>query len=189
MPCSRAFQMGLVARAAALALAACIASGCETGAIGPTDGRVLLEMPVTQGSAIDPDKVEIEKRSVELHPSNSLLVRLGAYGGTGYVWELAGPAPAVLNAEGLPKVEASSDAAPGAVPGAVPSAPPGAAQWTAFEFVAISQGKGTVRFVLRRPWEPADQWVRRVDVSVKVTPDPDKPAGAAAVGASTANAK
>jgi predicted secreted protein len=97
------------------------------------------------------------QRAVELRTGQELAVRLGCFSGTGYAWEMAGPAPAVLTME--------AHAAPVST-----AQTPGAPTWTEFRMRAVASGDAALRFVLRRPWEPAGQHARSLDVAVVVLP-------------------
>ncbi|MBL9140258.1 MAG: protease inhibitor I42 family protein [Phycisphaerae bacterium] len=149
--------------AVAIALAfVCALPGCAAHAIHAADGIATVEVPAPVSAPISAPKSSAaretsESKSVALCVTDRLVVRLGASAGTGYAWQLAGPAPAVLTANGEPVTRSDSALA-------------GGPQWTEFTFTAISQGEGTLRFVLRRPWEPAADHARLVDVAVTVSP-------------------
>lgn len=140
-----------------------LAGGCHhRGTVKAIDGLATLEIPA--GAEGEDAKADHQTHRVELATGDHLNVRLGAFGGTGYTWELVGPAPAVLNTEGAPVTARAQPAADG-------NTPVGASTWTTFRFRAIAQGHGDLRFVLRRVWEPAAEAARTVDVPVVVKPD------------------
>jgi len=148
-----ALDVGRVLAVSSLMLAAGGLTGCQKP-LTATDGVVRFDVPAEVDGKPGPAAI---RQPVELAPKDALIVRLGQHGGTGYVWQLAGPAPAVLTVEGQPTIEAANSLA-------------GGEQWTTFTFGAVAQGDGTVRFVLRRPWEAGNEESRCVDMPVKVVP-------------------
>ncbi len=141
-----------------------VLAGCQSPAITPVNGVATLEIPAASGS--DAAKADAKPHPVALKPSDRLRVLLNAPSGTGYVWQLAGSAPAVLNSNGI------ITTGPAATPDSAKPAPAGAPTCTTFEFLAIAQGEGDLRFVLRRPWEvPPNGVARTVNVPVTVAID------------------
>lgn len=146
---------------AAAAVAACIA-GCSSFHGERSAGGILsIDVPVESGNDLP-----AVKRSGTMTVGERLEIRLGAHGGTGYAWALAGPTPANLQVT-------SSDPA-GAVRAADPQPRPGGPTWTVFGMTAIAQGTASLRFELARPWENDGRVApaRTVEVTVEVRPKP-----------------
>lgn len=147
-------------------LACAVSLGCQQKQVVPVDGIVTLEIPAAAGS--EARKSDDASHPVQLAPGNTLVVKLGAFGATGYVWEMAGPAPAVLTGNGTSVTE------PQKVNGV--AQPVGGGTWTTFRFLAIAQGQGDMRFLLRRPWEGTAVPARTINVpvTVKITQEAEK---------------
>ena len=150
---------------AALAAPALLAA-CSSVPLDRSAGGILsLEVPAAASAQAS------EVRRGEMKVGERLEVRLGAYGGTGYSWALAGPVPATMqmtSADPAGAVAPAKDAA--AAPGRV-----GGATVTTFGMNAVAQGEARLRFVLARPWEKgADaRPARTVDVEVEIQPARD----------------
>ena len=142
---------------------ASVLCGCQHEAVKPVEGVVTLNIPTLTGD--DARRADSMAHPVDMSPGDRLVVRLGAHGGTGFVWEMAGPAAAVLNATGPASTEPAVKSAAGPVAGAD--------TWTSFQFQAIAQGQGDLRFILRRPWEATQPSARVVNVPITVTTKKD----------------
>ena len=145
----------------AAGLVAC-AAGCASMRAERSAGGILsIDVPAESGNDL-PAVV----RSGTMTVGERLEIRLGANGGTGYAWILAGPTPANLQVT-------SSDPA-GAVRQADPLPRAGGPTWTVFGMNAIAQGSATLRFELSRPWEKdaSARPARTVEVTVDVRPKP-----------------
>lgn len=145
--------------AAAGLLAGLALAGCQQP-LRADGNKAVLEIPAAQGEAAQ--KADAQDHPVELVMGQDLEVRLGSQAGTGYEWQLAGPAPAVVQMEGQPST------APAAAPAGQPSGAVGAGTWTTFTFHSVACGDGSIRFLLRRSWEPVEQAARQVNVPLTV---------------------
>ena len=95
-------------------------------------------------------------KSVTLAPGEKLEVSLNATSGTGYLWQIAGSNPAVLNPLGLGDFEMPKDA------------PPGAMGTQVFHFEAMAPGTAKLEMAYLRPWEKNLAPVRTWSISVRV---------------------
>ena len=146
---------------AAAALLACVAGCSATRGERSAGGILSIDVAAESGSDLSP-----VQRSGTMTVGERLEIRLGANGGTGYAWALAGPTPANLQTT-------SSDPA-GSVRPADAQPRPGGPTWTVFGMTAIAQGKALLRFELARPWENDGRVkpARTVEVTVEVRPKP-----------------
>lgn len=138
--------------AGALALAACDAPQRAS------DGALVFQVANQSGEVREPTVLK-----GEMEVGQRLEVRLGANAGTGFAWQMAGPAPAVMSLQ-------STDPA-----GVVAAAPgeggrAGGGTVTTFAMTAVAQGDAQLRFVLARPWEKGVVPARVVDLAVTVKP-------------------
>lgn len=133
-------------------------AGCQQP-LRADGNKAVLEIPAAQGEAAQ--KADAQDHPVELVMGQDLEVRLGSQAGTGYEWQLAGPAPAVVQMDGQPTTAAAAPT--GQASGAV-----GAGTWTTFAFHSVACGDGSIRFLLRRSWEPVDKAARQVSVPLTV---------------------
>ena len=157
--------------APALAASAALA-GCSATPVDRSAGGILsLEVP----AAASADAPEVRRGSMRV--GERLEVRLGAYGGTGYSWTLAGPIPANMQMTTADPAGAVSPANDAGGDGKTPRV--GGATVTTFGMNAVAQGGAHMRFVLARPWEkgPESRPARTVDVDIEV--DPARAASAA----------
>ena len=155
-----------IAGAAALAVLA----GCQAPQQA-SDG--MLGSKVANASGAEPAKAAkpIEGR---MEVGQRLEVQLGASAGTGYGWQMAGPAPAVMSLQ-------STDPAGVVTPVQGEAGRAGGGTVTTYAMTAIAQGEAKLRFVLARPWEKGVEPARIVDIEVKVDPRAaGKPAAPAA---------
>lgn len=145
--------LGTCALTAMTFLVSVVLSACSTPQRA-VEGEVCIEIPASSGES---PAEQHPCHSVELKVSEELAIRLGAFGGTGFAWEMAGPVPAVLQSQGGGTVTPTDGR-------------PGAATWTTFRMRAVAQGDASLRFLLRRPWEPVGHHDRQVDIAVTVIP-------------------
>lgn len=122
-------------------------------------GILSMDVPAEAGNDLAP-----VGRSGTMTVGERLEVRLGAFGGSGYGWVLAGPTPANMHMTSADPAGAVKPAGPGGVPGG--------ATWTTFGMTAIAQGEAKLRFELTRPWEKdgGGKPARTVELTVVVRP-------------------
>ncbi|MFM8640316.1 MAG: protease inhibitor I42 family protein [Planctomycetota bacterium] len=145
--------------AAAASLAAALA-GCTLMRGERSAGGILsIDVPAEAGNDLAPII-----RSGTMSVGERLEVRLGAFGGSGYAWVLAGPTPANMQMTSADPAGAVKPAGSGGVPGG--------ATWTTFGMTAIAQGEAKLRFELARPWEKDGgvKPARTAEVTVEVRP-------------------
>lgn len=145
------------AAVAALLLAAGVLAGCEAPQRA-SDGALVFQVANESGEARQPKVLK-----GEMEVGQRLEVRLGANAGTGFSWQMAGPAPAVMNLQ-------STDPAGVVAPVAGEAGRAGGGTVTTFAMTAVAQGDAQLRFVLARPWEKGVAPARVVDVAVTVKP-------------------
>ena len=156
----RSALAAVAASAAVALLGGCASSSTERSA----GGILVLDVPAASGT--EPK----ETRAGEMTVGERLEVRLGAYGGTGYAWTLAGPVPANMQMTGRdPAGEVTTAPAPA---GSLPRV--GGATVSTFGMTAVAQGEARMRFLLVRPWEKGTEAkaARTLEVSVEVKPIP-----------------
>lgn len=158
---------GVSAMAGAALLAA--VAGCQAPQRSE-QGVLMIQIANAQGDAAA--KADATPSKGTMTVGQRLEIRLGASAGTGYVWQMAGPAPAIMSLE-------SKDPAGVVTPAAGADARTGGPTVTTYAMSAIMQGEATLRFVLTRPWEKDAAPARRVDIQVTVEPGP-KPASTTA---------
>lgn len=142
---------------AAVLLAAALSAGCEAPQQA-TDGALVVQVANEPGEARAPKVLR-----GEMEVGQRLEVRLGASAGTGFSWQMAGPAPAVMSLQ-------TTDPAGVVAPAAGEAGRPGGGTVTTFAMTAIAQGDAQLRFVLARPWEKGVAPARVVDLAVTVKP-------------------
>ena len=148
----------LAGLAAAAAVAAALA-GCEAPQQA-SDGLLVIKVANAAGNEPAKAPKAIEGR---MEVGQRLEVQLGASAGTGFSWQMAGPAPAVMSMQ-------STDPAGVVTPVQGEAARPGGGTVTTYAMTAISQGEARLRFVLARPWEKGVEPARIVDLDVQVDP-------------------
>jgi predicted secreted protein len=123
-----------------------------------SDGALVFQVANQSGEAREPTALK-----GEMEVGQRLEIRLGASAGTGFSWQMAGPAPAVMSLQ-------TTDPAGTVTPVAGEAGRPGGGTVTTFAMTAVAQGDAQLRFVLARPWEKGVSPARVVDVAVTVTP-------------------
>ena len=153
---------GRAAFAAGVAASMLLAGGCSSP--DRAAGGILV-IEVSPQSGEDAERADRAPRRGRMTVGERLEVRLGAYGGTGYAWSLAGPLPANMQLS-------SRDPVSSTAPVAGAEGRPGGATMTTFGMNAVAQGDATLRFELARPWEreKGEPPARTVDVAVEVRP-------------------
>ncbi len=146
-------------RAGALLAAAVLCAACTTPQRAE-QGKLVIQVANASGEAAA--KADAKPLHGAMEVGQRLEIRLGANAGTGYVWRLAGPAPANMAMD-------STDPAGVVTPAPGADGKPGAGTITTFAMTAISQGDAKLRFTLLRPWEKQTQPDRRVDIHVTVS--------------------
>lgn len=157
--------VGAAARTGALLAAAALCAACATPQRSE-QGKLVIQVAKATGEAAA--KADAKPILGAMEVGQRLEIRLGANAGTGYVWQLAGPAPANMAMD-------STDPAGVVTPAPGADGKPGAGTITTYAMTAISQGDAKLRFMLLRPWEKQTQPDRRVDIHVTVSV-PDKKA-------------
>jgi predicted secreted protein len=143
--------------ASVLVLAAGALAACEAPQQA-SNGALVFQVANESGQATQPKALK-----GEMEVGQRLEVRLGANAGTGFSWQMAGPAPAVMSLQ-------STDPAGVVAPVAGEAGRPGGGTVTTFAMTAIAQGEAQLRFVLARPWEKGVAPARVVDVAITVKP-------------------
>ncbi len=94
-------------------------------------------------------------KTIQLKKGSTLVVSLEGNFTTGYTWEMADPAPAILKQVGDPEVTPTSDAigAPGTI---------------VLKFSAVQTGQAALKLVYHRPWEKDVQPDKTFEVTVVV---------------------
>jgi len=139
------FRSMITATAATFAVAAlcALAAGCSLIVATPTSHPLVVT---------DSDN----GKTVTLAPGANLEVSLKATSGTGYLWQVAGNDPLVLEQLGLGDFEIPKEA------------PPGAMGTQVFHFQAQSPGAAKLEMAYVRPWEKNVAPVRTWSITVRV---------------------
>jgi predicted secreted protein len=142
---------------AAIVLGASALAACEAPQRA-SDGALVLQVATESGEVREPKVLK-----GEMEVGQRLEVRLGANAGTGFAWQMAGPAPAVMSLQ-------STDPAGVVAPAPGEGGRAGGGTVTTFAMTAVAQGDAQLRFVLARPWEKGVAPARVVDLAVTVKP-------------------
>ena len=146
-------------RLLAAAASVAVLAGCQAPQQA-ADGMLVIKVANAAGAEAPKAPKPIEGR---MEVGQRLEIQLGANAGTGYAWQMAGPAPAVMSLQ-------STDPAGVVTPVQGEAGRAGGGTVTTYAMTAIAQGEARLRFVLARPWEKGVEPVRVVDVEVKVDP-------------------